>query len=440
MATATEIHLNPLTDAGIFSLNVTDDGARAASEVLQEDMENHHVFFNDDGFHNHITHHILSMYAVGAKSDEIRAAFRKDMSYQRPAFPTDRAVVKGMYDKAKFMESFHDDKQYPNYLAFFQEEIDLKGVGDVLNEYVFAGDDRAESMLCRLFGGLIHPLIHLGFGIEFNQPAIVAQALAQAAVHDEWMGPAFFLPVEKLAGGIGKPGKKSLLQLLDEIRDNKALRESAHWSDANKMRDGVLHRAPNEMLKIAAQYTVSEDQVGERLADMINNVVYYTSTAQRRDKEVKFDFFLMHGLNSSIFFTKFIQLPYLTPKTKLRLLEWKGRLDLLLYVSRASPNLLPDEVIRYPMKNDWPALFAHCVTHPGDDGHLVKMVRALANGEKVCRPYESQGPQVMPISGDMWLRIGNMAIDSTVEDPMWVRSTGFDEAWEHLPGRAHLRY
>jgi len=120
--------------------------------------------------------------------------------------------------------------------------------------------------------GLIHPLIHLGFGIEFNQPAIVAQALAQTAVHDEWMGPIFFLPAEKLAGGIGKPGNKSLLQLLNEIRENKALKESVQWPDKNKIRDGVLSRAPDEMLKIASQYTVSEDQIEERLADMINTV------------------------------------------------------------------------------------------------------------------------------------------------------------------------
>lgn len=52
MATATEIHLSPSTDAGIFNSNVTEDAARAASEVLQEDMENHHVFFNDEGFHS----------------------------------------------------------------------------------------------------------------------------------------------------------------------------------------------------------------------------------------------------------------------------------------------------------------------------------------------------------------------------------------------------
>lgn len=32
------------------------------------------------------------------------------------------------------------------------------------------------------------------------------------------------------------------------------------------------------------------------------------------------------------------------------------------------------------------------------------------------------------------------AIDSTVGDEgaMWIRSTGFDEAWEHVPGRARL--
>lgn len=290
-------------------------------------------------------------------------------------------------------------------------------------------DVKAPRVYAKIYvTGLIHPLIHLGFGIEFNQPAIVAQALAQTAVHDEVMGPAFFLPVEKLAGGIGKPGKKSLLQLLNEIRENEALRKSAHWSDPNKMRDGVLSRAPDEMFNIAAQYTVAEDQVGERLADMINTVGqcsgyqigassnianeirlgYFTSTAQRRDKEVKFDFFLIHSLNSSIFFSRFIELPYLTQKTKLRLLEWKGRLDLLLYASRASPDLLLDEVTQYPAKNDWPAVFARSVTHPSDDGHLVKLVRALANGEKACQPYESQGPQVMPISGDMWLRIGNM--------------------------------
>ena len=74
--------------------------------------------------------------------------------------------------------------------------------------------------------GLVHPLIHLGFGIEFNQPAIIAQGLAQTAVHDDWLGRTFFLPAEKMAGGVGKPGQKSLLQLINEMRADKAARIS----------------------------------------------------------------------------------------------------------------------------------------------------------------------------------------------------------------------
>lgn len=52
MATATKIHLSPATDPGIYNSNVTDEAARTASEVLQTDMKNHHIFFNEKMFHS----------------------------------------------------------------------------------------------------------------------------------------------------------------------------------------------------------------------------------------------------------------------------------------------------------------------------------------------------------------------------------------------------
>ncbi|KAJ5795205.1 hypothetical protein N7457_001804 [Penicillium paradoxum] len=439
MATSTNIHLSVETDSGIYSSGAREDTARTASEVLQEDMKNHHVFFNDEGFHNHIPHHVLTIFALGAKPEDIKACYERNKSYQRPALPANQDIIQSMHDPAKFMECFGKEKHYPDFLAFFQGEISAKGVGTVLAEYVFAEDKRAESMICRLYGGLVHPLIQLGFGIEFNQPAIVAQGLAQTAVHDDWLGRQFFLSAEKMAGGIGKPGQKSLFQLLNEIRNDKDLVESVRWSDVNKIRDGVLHRAPEQMLKYASQFTVSEDQVEERLADMINTVVYYTSAAQRPTKEMRLDFFFIHCVNSSIFFSKIINLPFLDQRSKLRMLEWKGRMDLLMYTSRASPDLLLDEVTNYPIKEEWSEIFARSIAHPDDDGHLAKLSRALAHGQKVCQQFEKKIPE-MPIKGDMWLRIGNLAVDATVEKgdrPMWVRSTGFDEAWEPK-GRANI--
>lgn len=133
--------------------------------------------------------------------------------------------------------------------------------------------------------------------------------------------------------------------------------------------------------------------------------VYYTSAAQRREKEIKIDFFFIHCVNSAIFFSKFMELPYLDQKSKLRLLEWKGRLDLAMYVSRNSPALLLDEVTQYSAKSDWKAVISQAASHPSDDGHLAKLVRLLAHGENVCKPFEKDN---LPISGDMWLRVGNM--------------------------------
>lgn len=103
----------------------------------------------------------------------------------------------------------------------------------------------------------------------------MAQALSQAAVHDDWIGRAFFLPAEKMANGTGTPGQKSLLEILGKIRADKALTESVHWGDSNKIRDGVLTRAPEQMMSYAAKYRVTGDRMNETLADMINTVGEY---------------------------------------------------------------------------------------------------------------------------------------------------------------------
>ncbi|RHZ54690.1 questin oxidase family protein [Aspergillus thermomutatus] len=441
MATAKKIQLST-ADSGIFSVALSEDSARAASEVLQEDLEKHHAFFNERGFHNHIVHHILTIYALGATPDEIRAAYDRDKTYQRPVMPTTLSVVESLHDKTRFQQYLGKEENYPNYLAFFQQEIERRGAADVLNEYLFSGSECAESMLSRLFGGLLHPLIHLGFGLEFDQPAIIAEGLAQTAVHEDWIGLSYLLPVEKAAGGIGKPGKKTMLQILNETRADRKLAESVKWEDGNKIRDGVLKRAPDEMIKYAAQFSVSAEQMEEKLAEVLNVVAYFTGAAQHPPKQIKLDFFLMHCVTSSIFFSKIITLPYLDTRTKLRLLEWKGRVDLAFYVSRGAPELLLDEVTTYETPNDWETIFHVSSVNPRDDGHLSKLVRALANGEKACRPFEARAEELgLLITGDMWLKIANMAIGSTKADQvetMWVRSTGFEEAWKDFHDRPHL--
>ncbi|KAK2763068.1 hypothetical protein FQN54_009701 [Arachnomyces sp. PD_36] len=438
MATATTVKVS--TDApGIYNVGVRADSAETASKAMQENLNKFHIYFNDQGFHNHIVHYVLTRYALGASPESIQNIFDQVSVYQRPVNPADEDVVRTMADREKFKGYLEDEKHYTNFLAFFQREIEKKGVADVLNEHLFAGDEHADDMLVRVFAGFLHPIIHLGFGLEFNQPAVVAEALAQTAIHDAWIGKLFYA-AEKAAGGIGQAGTKSYVELLDEIRADEKLSTAAHWADGNKIRDGILKRAPEEMLKYASQYKVQADQLDEKLAEMINGVAYYTGAAQHPPKQVKIDFYFMHCVNSTIFFPVFFSQPWLTTQNKVRLLEWKGRLDLAMYASRRSPKPLIDEIKNYGTPRSWKEVFDTCIEKEGGDGHVTKMARALAHGERFSKPYEAQDN--FRLKGDMWLKLGNMLCDSAANSPsdreIWVRSAGFDEAWEGMIDRANL--
>lgn len=106
-----------------------------------------------------------------------------------------------------------------------------------------------------------------------------------------------------------------------------------------------------------------------------------------------------------------------------------------MYVSRGCPPLLLSEVTQYKSKmdSDWDKLFKR-VNKREDDGHAPKLVRALAHGEQACRKFE--GKEGFRIKGDMWLKLGNMAVDSMEsEGPTWVSCAGFEEAWKDIPKR-----
>jgi hypothetical protein len=285
MATATKISLQISLEPQYYTGKWTSDSAKKTTELLQENHEIHHIFFNDEGFHNHIVHHLLSLYAMGADPDTIKHMYNINKSYQRPAEPTERKIIESLHDSGVFKSHLNDESKYPDYLIFFQRQIDEKGWPTVLQEHLFSGTEQADDFLVRTFSGMtlyiffyyielkfargfLHPLIHIGFGIEFEQPAIIAEGLAQAAAHDNWIKP-IYLESETNAKQHGNPDK-TLLSLLRDIHADQELIASPHFEDPNKIRDGILKRAPQNMINIASQYSVREDQLEEKTAEMIN--------------------------------------------------------------------------------------------------------------------------------------------------------------------------
>lgn len=73
-----------------------------------------------------------------------------------------------------------DARSYSRYIPFFHDEVKRLGIKGALQEYIFSkeanmGNGKGPNMLVLLFAGVVHPFIHIGYGLEFNDQVIVAE-------------------------------------------------------------------------------------------------------------------------------------------------------------------------------------------------------------------------------------------------------------------------
>lgn len=308
------------------------------------------------------------------------------------------------------------------------------------------------------YKAVIHPFIHLGAAIEFEQPAMIAEALAWTAVHEGWMDPVF-TESAKAASGASSRGEPTdgMASLLNKMHADATLRAAPQPSQADTKRDGVIAHALPQLTQYTSQWRVAEGDVERAAAEVTDAAMYAMAGAQNPRKSVKMDFFLLHSVTSTIALWTFLRQPWLDDATKARIVTWKGRTDLTEYASRACPKLSLEDVRACPPSRSWEELARLAIEDPTLDGHGHKMIRSVMHGAKVCVPYE--GDKRMMIGGqDMWLRLCNLgesslllhgldgleltwttsaALESFKDgQAMFIFGAGFPERWDAFKDRS----
>lgn len=100
---------------------------------------------------NHIVHHILTIFALGASPDQLQKAYNLNQ-YQRPAIPQHDLANK-MTNPEEFSKYLGQEEYFSDYLEHFTREMEKTSWQEVVNEYLFKKDARAEDMLTRTFAG-----------------------------------------------------------------------------------------------------------------------------------------------------------------------------------------------------------------------------------------------------------------------------------------------
>ena len=276
----------------------------------------------------------------------------------------------------------------------------------------------------------------------------------------------FFQRAERLAEK-GEIAAKPLAEIYRELRANSAVRTAARLSDGPwKVRDGVLGRAMEDMIKLAAQVQVkpTQEDVERATAEMISCAAWTCGGIHKQGKERKIDFFLMHNVTSSIFLTVLARQPWIKIEDKARLVEYKTRLDLVWYAASAAPEVDLKNLLNYePTASkgmDWCQLY-QAVNQHHDDGHVAKFIRGCKNGQDATLPFEkltgsqangihdsacnngANGTEVshdpadfLPVKGDLWLKLAQICYDSTHAyvdgGKKWVWGAGFEPMWKDV--------
>ncbi|KAG6856964.1 hypothetical protein H0H87_011634 [Tephrocybe sp. NHM501043] len=464
---------------------ITPESTDALREVLKDNHTRWHIFFNDSGFHNHIAHRAIANWALGAAGDLLKAGYEADSSYQRPAFgPPEQITIKN------FKEHLGDRQFYQGYLAFFTDVIHEDGIAAAVEKYIFSKDvnivpsptGKKPDVFNRFLGGLLHPMIHIGYGLEFCLPGIVAEGLAEAAVHAD-------SSIARLPDGFidyANAGKstddtvsrfKSLLHVsppstkvteehgthvftvLERVLNDPELGKIEDTESG--MFDYTMKNHASRIAKHIADWQVdaTNPRKVERKIQELSwmNAILFGIGGWSKDRPFNADFFHMHLVTSSIFLASFVA--YLKPSSQENLLRgyllvsigwWVSRgrpaLSISDFYASTSPYPLPSGPLPNPNNdslkakdptkavtpNPWLPIIETSVVHPDD--HLPKLQRALGHYASLYGTREAGEPDFVgtelkgaeKLDGTLFIRASGLAAERLGR----VREEGKAGSWD----------
>ncbi|KAG8769651.1 hypothetical protein FRC12_004828 [Ceratobasidium sp. 428] len=411
----------PTPNAGI-----TAESSATLQRLLKENHKRFHIYFNDRGFHNHLTHHLFAAYSIGAPSSVLQAAFDEHASYQRPAYKSPEKIT-----HENWIKFLGNEDYYNSYMGFFNDEIQKHGLSATFERFIFSHDANwgagEPRMLDRFLSGLLHPMIHFGHAAEFGVPGMAALRKPPPTIYLATLTAALTIsPSTK-----PKTHTHAFTILARVLADSRLeAGQTCRFESTQKLTD-TLDSTGDIIREYAELWTVEEDK--KIIQERVEELQWFATTAfglggWKKDKKFKADFFLAHLVTSDLFVPSILSLLKLSDQATL--LRAYFAVALGVFVSRGRPAIdvegffehtsldpkppteatekLPAEATNNP----WYKVLAHTIPHK--DEHHVKAERALAHGaalygarpKGVFKDTELKGAEHM--DGTLFVRTGGL--------------------------------
>lgn len=392
----------------------TSESTKVLRKLLLENHEKWHIMFNDEGFHNHISHHLLALWSLGASAESLQKAYDAEIDEQRPIKISEDVVP---ITEDNFCDHLGEQRFYQPYLTFFESQITSLGPVETLVKFVFSPQFNSGNgkMLNRYHAGVLHPFIHVGYGLEFKLPGMVSEGLAMACVTQADPTDLLTSLTESSLGTASSFLTQALssLSLLSTQQVPLTVPPSPHALDfLTKIDEDPSYDMERTPLMSREFFEKYENKIGgfvkewfapgsseggtllkiiEKKAEELvwmNTVIYaagYTNSAPTLDK-FKADFFTMHLVTSSLFLSSHIQsMQSHHPHAVVALLQAYFATALSLYIVRRGGR--PINLIHFYRNTEY-------VVRPGYNLRPEANVRSEANntGSDNAKGTNNTGP------------------------------------------------
>jgi hypothetical protein len=395
----------------------TKDSRNKLNELIKRNNENHNIFFNDRGFHNHLVHHLIPAYNVGATPDRLEEIYKMQSKIQRPRQPLHERTI----TKENFSNHLSDLSYWSDYDNFFQNLLKESKVIDVLNEYLFHN----QAMYNRVFSGVIHPFIHIGYGLEYDIPTLIAEGLAMCACTSDYQGKIYSCK-ENISSGSSKNPR----QIFDEISNDKEFANLTRYEDEDRIQDFLKRGGDKALAKYTSQWNVNpdKDDLQNKLKELFEiTALCYGSLTPKGKEYFKFDFYIMHCLTSAYFLP--IYLDTVTPDQGALLLKTHFSTLASFWITAGRPAFHLDNLLSYQphikpnQHNPWLSIIESIMIT--NDEHMAKSLRTLILADERYGDFNG-----------VWLKSAQATIDCVKGVPgsgakqFWsFARLGYEQAW-----------
>ncbi|KAF8630301.1 hypothetical protein AX15_003013 [Amanita polypyramis BW_CC] len=477
---------------GLLNLPGTTHASKSLVEsLLAKDTHEHHCYFRPSiGLHNHLNHHLLAAYDLGASTSLLQKIYDTEAKAQRPIFTEekDEAITITKENWTKYLGDYH---AYGGYFKFFSSNIQEVGVLKTIEQYIFSvnANDGGANMLIRLMSGIAHPFINVGYGLEFGSDTVVAASLAQAAVHAPLPTTMYDFSEatstkNNPVGGTRQPSRgPSILEIIRQVYDSDILKPVMPYDPdallSGRIRGAVSEGRAEAIKQICSQLDVDASSGDEEFNAKVEEIIWTTTlllcATGRPGRKPRLDFFLMHFVTSSLFLPSYFRLLQ-DPTHKANLLRAYLPGMILLILTRGRPRINPEllmshtatprppvlsslspgkDVVGDPREdedyNPWPAMLESVIYFP--DSHVLKTMRTLfyaaqkygdAPPGSVIGAFSTKDGKethtgMSKVDGTIFVRSAGMLMDfmgwtghGQVARDDWDRSAlGWDDAWKN---------